>query len=90
VVEIESIMEILREAGDVEMYLGELNSLISIGPNLGVRLEHASLTDFLVDPRRSEEFCIKPRLRHTSLAGRCLQYLQMKGKYISNIQTKYF
>jgi len=47
-------MEILREAGDVEMYLGELNSLISIGPNLGVRLEHASLADFLVDPRRSE------------------------------------
>ena len=67
------------EMGDVEMYLGELNSLISIGANLGVRIEHASLADFLMDLSRSEVFFIKPRLRHTSLAGRCLQYLQLKG-----------
>jgi hypothetical protein len=70
---------LFMETGDVEMYLGELNSLISIGSNLGVRLEHASLADFLMDSSRSEEFFIKPRLRHTSLAGRCLQYIQMKG-----------
>lgn len=70
---------LFMETGDVEMYLGKLNSFISIGPNLGVRLEHASLADFLMDSSRSEEFFVKPRLRHTSLAGRCLQYLQMKG-----------
>jgi len=76
---------LFMETGDVEMYLGELNSLISIGSNLEVRLEHASLADFLMDSSRSKEFCINPRFRHTSLAGRCLQYLQMKGRYVSNI-----
>jgi len=57
------------ETGDVEMYLSELNSLVGIGSNLGVRLEHASLVDFLMDSRRSEEFFIKPRLQHTRLHG---------------------
>jgi hypothetical protein len=70
---------LFMEMGDVEMYLGELNSLISIGSNQGVRLEHASLADFLMDSSRSEEFFIKPRLRHTLLAERCLLYLQMKS-----------
>ena len=70
---------LFMEAGDVEMYLGELNSLISIGSNLGVRLEHASLADFLMDSSRSDKFFMNPRLRHTSLAERCLQYLQING-----------
>ena len=70
---------LFMETGDVEMYLDELNSLVSIGSNLGVRREHASLADFFMDSSRSQEFFIKPRLQHTSLAGRCLQYFQMKG-----------
>jgi len=72
---------LFMETGDVEMYLDELNSLVNTGSNLGVRLECASLADFLMDSSRSsrsEEFSIMPILQHTSLAGRCIQF-QMKG-----------
>jgi len=69
---------LFMETGDVEMYLDELNSLVNTGSNLGVRLECASLADFLMDSSRSEEFSIMPIRQHTSLAGRCIQF-QMKG-----------
>jgi hypothetical protein len=68
------------QPGDVELYLGDLSSLINIGPNQGIRVLHASLQDFLVDPTRSKEFWINPRARHTAFARRCLQSLQVKGE----------
>jgi hypothetical protein len=66
--------------GDIELYLGDLSSLMSVGSNQPpVRILHASLTDFFVDPTRSKEFWINPPARHTAFARRCLQLLQIKG-----------
>jgi hypothetical protein len=59
------------QPGDVELYLGDLSSLVSIGPNQKIKVLHASLQDFLVDPTCSKELWINPR---------CLQSLQLKGK----------
>ena len=68
------------QPGDVELYLGDLSSLVSIGADQRIKVLHASLQDFLVDPTRSKELWINPRARHTVFARRCLQSLQLKGK----------
>jgi hypothetical protein len=68
------------QTGDVELYLGDLSSLASIGPDQEVKILHASLTDFFIDPTRSKELWINPPVRHTMFARRCLQSLQLKGK----------
>jgi hypothetical protein len=68
------------QTGDVELYLGDLSSLVSIGPYQEVKILHASLTDFLMDPTRSKELWINPPARHAALTRRCLQSLQLKGK----------
>ena len=74
------IEEILSlQHGDAELYLGNLSSIIELNQDT-IRVLHASLTDFLVDPTRSKEFWINPRARHTMFARRCLQSLQLKGK----------
>jgi len=67
------------QPGDVELYLGDLSSLVNVGSDQAIRVLHASLTDFLVDPTRSKEFWINPLRRHTVFARRCLQLLQLKG-----------
>ena len=69
------------QPGDVELYLGNLNSLVNIGPDHKIQIIHASLTDFLMDPTRSKEFWINPRARHTAIMHRCLQLLLLyKGE----------
>jgi hypothetical protein len=68
------------QPGDVELYLGDLSSLVNVGSNQGIYVLHASLTDFLMDPTRSKELWINPRTRHAAFARRCLQSLQLKGK----------
>ena len=68
------------QPGDVELYLGDLSSLVSIGPDQRIKVLHASLQDFLVDPTPSKEFWINPRARHTAFARCCLRSLQLKGK----------
>jgi len=65
------------QPGDVELYLPELHSLVKHGPNQRIRVVHASLRDFFVDPTRSKSFWIKPRARHAAFARRCLQILQL-------------
>ena len=67
------------QPGDVELHLGDLSSLVNVGPDQAIHFLHASLTDFLVDPARSKEFWINPPARHTTSARRCLQLLQLKG-----------
>ena len=55
------IEEILSlQHGDAELYLGILSSIIELNQDT-IRVLHASLTDFLVDPTRSKEFWINPR-----------------------------
>jgi hypothetical protein len=68
------------QTGDVELYLGDLSSLVSIGPKQKVKILHASLEDFFMDPIRSKELWINSPARHATFARRCLQSLQLKGK----------
>jgi len=68
------------QPGDAELYLGDLSSLVNVGPDQAIHVLHASLMDFLVDPTRSKEFWINPIGRHTAYARRCLQLLQLKSK----------
>ena len=68
------------QPGDVELYLGDLSSLITIEPGQNICVLHASLTDFFVDPTRSKTFWINRQARHTAFAHRCLQALQMPRK----------
>ena len=68
------------QPGDVELYLGELNSLINLEPDRNIRVLHASLTDFFVDPTRAKTFWINRQARHAAFARRCLQLLQTPGK----------
>jgi hypothetical protein len=79
VLEIEEFL--LLQPGDAELYLGDLSSLIDIGPTQRIHILHASLVDFHTDPKRSKGFWLNPRVRHTSLARRCIHFLlQHKGK----------
>ena len=50
--EIEQFLSL--QPGDVELYLGDLSSLINIEPNQRICVLHASLQDFLVDPTCSK------------------------------------
>jgi hypothetical protein len=68
------------QPGDVELYLGELNSLVNFDSNGDIRILHASLTDFFVDPTRAKMFWINRQAQHTTFARQCLQGLQMPGK----------
>jgi len=68
------------QPGDVELYLGELNFLVNLEPGGNIRILHASLTDFFVDPTRSKTFWINSQARHTAFARQCLQGLQIPGK----------
>ena len=69
------------QPGDVELYLGDLSSPVSIGADRRVKILHASLEDFFMDPTRSKELWINPPARHTMFARRCLQLLQLGKKH---------
>ena len=66
--------------GDIQLYFGDLSSLVNITPHLSIRILHASLTDFLVDHTRSKKFWINPPARHAVFAHQCLQLLQFQSK----------
>jgi hypothetical protein len=68
------------QPGDVELYLGDLSSLVTIEPEQKIRVFHASLTDFFVDPTRSKTFWINRQARHIAFARRFLQPVQLPGK----------
>ena len=58
------------QAGDVELYLGDLTSPVNVGPDHTIHILHASLMDFFVDPARLKQLWINPRARHTTFARR--------------------
>ena len=62
---IENALSLQR--GDVELYLGDLNSLVNFEPHQSIRVLHASLTDFFVDSSRSKAFWINPQAPHNIL-----------------------
>jgi len=68
------------QPGDVDLYLGDLNSLVNFAPDQSIRVLHTSLSDFFVDPTRSKTFWINRQARHAVFARRCLQVLQAKGE----------
>ena len=70
------------QPGAVELHMGDLSSLVSIGLNKRVKILHASLTDFFMDPTRSKELWINPPARHAAFARRCLQLLQFTGQQV--------
>jgi hypothetical protein len=67
------------QTGDVELYLGDLSSLVSLRSHR-VKILHASLTDLFMDSTRSKELWINSPARHTTFARQCLQTLQLKGE----------
>jgi hypothetical protein len=67
------------QPGDVEMFLGDMSSLVNVGPDQKITILHASLTDFLMDRTRSKGFWVNPPAQHTMLARRCLHVLQRNG-----------
>ena len=68
------------DPGEVESYLGDLNSLVYIGADDEISIIHASFSDFLMDPTRSGRFWINPKATHTVLARHCLNFLQPNSK----------
>jgi hypothetical protein len=69
------------QPGDVELFLGDLNSLVNIEhDHWKIHVLHASLTDFFVDPIRSKTFWINRQARHTAFARQCLQACQIPSK----------
>jgi len=69
------------QPGDIELYLGDLNSLANIEPSTHrIRVLHASLRDFFVDPTRSKTFWINHQAQNTALACRCLRMIQIQCK----------
>jgi len=68
------------QPGDVELYLGELNSLVNLEPNGKIHVFHASLTDFFLDSSRAKNSWINRQAEHAAFARRCIQELQIPGK----------
>ncbi|KAH9477359.1 hypothetical protein JR316_0009565 [Psilocybe cubensis] len=55
--------------GDVVLLLGDLLSLVSLGGrNSPIKIMHASLADYLLNPIRSRRFCIDLGITHSFLA----------------------
>jgi len=74
------------QPGDVELYLADLHSLLNHDPDQRIRIFHASLKDFFVDPTRSKALWLNRRARHTMFARRCLETLQRKGRLHYSLQ----
>jgi hypothetical protein len=65
----------LLSRGDIEMLFGDLNSLVIISNfQPYIRLLHASLADFLLDPARSKEFYVDLSKIHTTCMRLCFHH----------------
>ena len=82
-----SLLSLLQlNRGDPEFYLAKVSSLVTIH-NYGndkdlpdIRISHASLSDFLLDPLRSQEFYRSPQSIFVKVAGICLERLTFIAK----------
>uniref|UniRef100_A0A8H7XLX0 Nephrocystin 3-like N-terminal domain-containing protein n=1 Tax=Psilocybe cubensis TaxID=181762 RepID=A0A8H7XLX0_PSICU len=69
--------------GDVVLLLGDLLSLVSLGGrNSPIKIMHASLADYLLNPIRSRRFCIDLGITHSFLAR---GYLHRVSKITSTL-----
>ena len=65
----------LLNEGDLEILFGDVSSVVSISNwDPAIRILHASLGDFLVDPARSKEFYIYLSTIHTACMQLCFQH----------------
>ena len=64
---IEKLLSLHR--GRLYLLLGDLKSLLNLdGPDVPIKLFHASLSEFLLDPTRSGEWFVNIRLAHERIA----------------------
>jgi hypothetical protein len=82
---------LMLNKGDSYVFAGELASVVALEPagfsgHRVVNLVHASLSDFLLDRSRSNQFYLDPAEVHAQLASMCLQSLQryfsLRGKVL--------
>ena len=67
----------LLSRGDIDMLLGDLSSLVVISKfEPFIRLLHASLGDFLLDPARSKQFYINISNIHIVCMRRCFHHIK--------------
>jgi len=72
------------EPGDPSFYLANLSSVLKIhggGYHPNIQISHASLRDFLLDPRRSQRFYCNPQRIFTRMLGICLECLTTDGLF---------
>ncbi|KAJ6569214.1 hypothetical protein B0H19DRAFT_1134888 [Mycena capillaripes] len=80
--EIEDLLGL--EPGDAYLALRGLQSLLEIPSASPIKLHHASLQDFLRDPKRSGEFCISTSQNTLDLAQSVLKILSREQQDIRN------
>jgi hypothetical protein len=72
------------QAGRTRAILSDLHSILYVPPkedrNGRIRILHASLSDFLLDPNRSGRFFIDLAKSHTAIARKILEVLAKPGK----------
>ncbi|PPQ90206.1 hypothetical protein CVT25_001696 [Psilocybe cyanescens] len=84
--------------GDVQLLMQNIGSLISVenhpyhpnGAVLTVRLLHASLKDYLLDPSRSKDFFLDRIKMHTHYAELCLAHMMELPVLQSNLSRRPF
>jgi len=75
------------EPGDLEFYLGKLSSIVQVSHDVVhkdfpyIRILHASLGDFLLDPQRSHRFYCNQQRILTRMLGVCLESFTTDGSF---------
>lgn len=87
-INVEAVETILAlDHGDIQLLFCDLGSVVALVEVYGngreeLRLLHASLTDFLLDPSRSNQFHVDIASKCTMYVRRCIQHLQCAYIYI--------
>ncbi|KAJ3818290.1 hypothetical protein F5880DRAFT_1600569 [Lentinula raphanica] len=61
--------------GGVSAALSGMHSLLKYDPEVKIEFTHKSLTDFLLDPKRSGRFFVDRPIHHNFMARRCLKFM---------------
>ena len=76
-----SDLEQLLGVRDALSILSQLSPILSINKAGHVQICHQSVTDFLLDPRRSKAFWVDSQKHSLCLAGSCLKFMSAKLKF---------
>ena len=61
--------------------ISQLSPILSISDASSLRVCHQSVTDFLLDPKRSKDFWIDDQLHSLRFCGYCLRFMNAKLKF---------